>query len=109
MNTLYKYLFALVFIPTISWGAGLTNPLGVKTISGFLELILKIIVQVGTPVAVLFIIYSGFLFVTARGDTGQITKAKETFMWTIVGTLILFGANLLGTILTNTATQLMTI
>lgn len=111
MQYIYKYIFLISIIPSLSFGAGnpgvLMNPLGgVSTISAFLNLILDIVVKIGTPIAVLFIIYSGFLFVTARGDSGQITKAKETFMWTIIGTLILFGARLLGTILENTAKEL---
>jgi hypothetical protein len=53
-------------------------------------------------VAVCFIIYSGFLFVTARGKPEQITKAKTNFFWTIIGVAILLGARVIVSIITGT-------
>lgn len=73
--------------------AQLDNPLG-KT-SSFAELIAaiaNIIMKVGIPIAAIFLIYSGLMFVTARGNEEQLKKAKNTFMWTVIGTGILLGA-----------------
>ena len=38
------------------------------------------------------LIYVGYLFVVARGVPGEITKAKDALLWTVVGALILLGA-----------------
>jgi hypothetical protein len=38
------------------------------------------------------LIYVGFLFVTARGEPGKITAARQALLWTVVGALILLGA-----------------
>ncbi|MCR4306787.1 MAG: pilin, partial [Candidatus Yonathbacteria bacterium] len=65
---------------------------GVANLNALIEKILKVVVDIGTPIAVLFIIYAGFLFVTAQGDPTKITKAKNAFTWAIIGTAVLLGA-----------------
>ena len=40
-----------------------------------------------------FLFLSGFKFVTAQGSQDKLTEAKKTFWYTIVGALILIGAN----------------
>lgn len=71
---------------------GLTNPLKSQTIAELVENIAKLAAQIGIPVAAIFIIYSGLLFVTARGNEEQLTKARKNFMWAMIGTAILLGA-----------------
>ncbi|MDD3480924.1 MAG: pilin [Patescibacteria group bacterium] len=39
-------------------------------------------------IVVLFIIYAGFLYMTAGGDPEKLTKAKKTLLWAIVGAII---------------------
>ncbi|MBI4086552.1 hypothetical protein HY416_01065 [Candidatus Kaiserbacteria bacterium] len=53
------------------------------------------------------IMYSGFLYVTAQGKPDQITKATKAFTWTIIGAVIVLGAQVLLTIITNTVHSLM--
>ena len=72
--------------------ADLKNPLKSNTFADLIKNIAKIVAQIGFPIAVLAIIYSGFLFVTARGNEKQLEDAKRTFLWTIIGTAILLGA-----------------
>lgn len=74
-------------------GGGLINPLGSGTsLTQFVINVLHIVVRVGSIFIVLMIVYVGFLFVKARGAPGEITKAREALLWTIVGALILLGA-----------------
>ncbi|MBI2507090.1 MAG: hypothetical protein HYW09_00565 [Candidatus Niyogibacteria bacterium] len=71
----------------------LENPLGeTKTFGEVILKLAQVITTVGIPLAGIFIIYSGFLFVTARGSDEQLKKAKTTFLWTIVGTILIVGA-----------------
>ena len=72
--------------------ADLENPLKSKTFADLIANVAKIVAQIGFPIAALAIIYSGFLFVTARGNEKQLEDAKRTFLWTIIGTAILLGA-----------------
>lgn len=86
---------------------GICNPLGNTT--DLSALILKVvdgIVQVGYYVVVLFIIYSGFKFVKARGNDKELADAKQTFLFTVIGAAILLGATLLANVISGTVTQL---
>ena len=38
--------------------------------------------------AILMLIYSGLLFVTAQGDPSKITNARRAFLWAIVGIVV---------------------
>ena len=74
-------------------GDSLDNPLGsTSTFAELIAAIANIIMKVGIPIAAIFLIYSGLMFVTARGSEEQLKKARNTFMWTVVGTGILLGA-----------------
>jgi len=73
-------------------GGGLENPLEIGTLMGFVEKILNIVVTIGIPIIAIFIIYSGFLFVKAQGNEAELKKAKDTFLYTIVGAAIVLGS-----------------
>ena len=60
-----------------------SNPLGASTIMELINRVIDILVALGIPIAVLFLVYAGFLFVTARGDQKQLGTAKDIFYWTI--------------------------
>ncbi|MHB1770067.1 MAG: pilin [Minisyncoccota bacterium] len=71
----------------------LINPLGAGTsLPILLKDILQFVVQIGTVVIILMLVYVGFLFVTARGEPGKLTTARQALLWTVVGALILLGA-----------------
>ena len=86
--------------------SGIDNPIDAETIQDLITAILKIIVAVGAPVAVLFLIFSGFKFVTAQGNKNKIAEAREYFIGTLVGIVILLGAEILATIVKGTVAQL---
>jgi hypothetical protein len=72
----------------------LENPLGpanLTTVSDVIERALGIIIKVSIPFVVLMLIWTGFQFVIAQGNEGKLTKAKNTFLWVIVGAAILIG------------------
>ena len=70
----------------------ITNPIKVGTIPEFIELILNIVLTIGIPIVALAIIYCGFLFVKAMGNSEALKKAKGALMYTIVGAFLLLGA-----------------
>lgn len=87
------YFFIINLGLTSVVSAQIRNPLGNTTTFGaVIQNLARAITYVGVPLAGIFIIYSGFLFVTARGSDEQLTKAKTTFFWTIVGTILIIGA-----------------
>ncbi len=91
----------------VSLNVKLSNPIqGVDTFQAFLAKVLHVAFVVGIPVVALFIIYSGFLFVTAAGSEDKLKTAKATFLWTCVGAAILLGAEVLSHAILGTVTAL---
>lgn len=86
---------------------GLKNPLGEgATFSTIIAKIAELATLIGLPIAALFIIYSGFLYVTARGDTTKVKKAHDTFLWSVIGTAIILGAYVIATAINQFAQSL---
>ena len=85
----------------------LKNPANVPDLQTFIANFLKAIVEISLPILTLFIVYAGFLFVTARGNEAQLEKAKHNFLWVILGTILILGAWVLATLIASTATQVL--
>lgn len=103
-------LLALAAAPLLAFAqtAQIVNPLGNNTFCTLLKGILNALFILGLPVAVLFIAYSGFLFVTARGKSEQISHARDTLLWTVVGIAVFFGAWVIAGVITNTINPFLT-
>lgn len=88
-------------------GSGcIDNPLKATTISGFLRDLFRAVVKIGLPIVTLFIVWSGFLFVKARGSSTELTKAKQNFTYVILGTTIFLGAWAIAEMIAATLRQL---
>jgi hypothetical protein len=88
-------------------GQGLTNPLNsIDSLPQLLEVVLKAIVQIGTIILTLALVYVGFLFVVAQGNEEKIRNAKSALLWTIIGGLILLGASAIGAVIGSTVDKL---
>lgn len=80
--------------PAINSGF-LPNPLGTNTdIIAVLGKVLDVMVSIGFPILILALVYTGFLFVKAQGSETEITRAKQAFLWTVVGGVVLLGASI---------------
>lgn len=85
------------------------NPLGdVNTIPDFLSLVLQGLSMLLLPLVVIFIIYAGYLFVTAQGEERKIQKARTALLWTLIGAGVILGAQIMANILSDTLTELNT-
>jgi len=83
------------------------NPFKEDTIVGLIETIVnEILMPIGGVVAVLMIMYAGYLYVTAQGDPGKITKAHDALKWAVIGAAILLGAWVISTAISTTIDQL---
>ena len=83
-------------------GYNIQNPLSVDSFCSLINLILKSLLAIGSPVAALFIVLAGFKFNTARGNPRAHAKAKENLVYVILGIGIFFAAWLLGQVIANT-------
>ncbi len=89
-----------------SSGGGLCNPLKVNSIQELLVAVLGYLVQVGTVIIVLMMVYIGFEFVLARGNPTKLQKAREMLLWTIIGALIILGAQAISMGIASTITAI---
>lgn len=71
------------------------NPLVAKNITELFEAIIDIVLVFAIPIIVFFIIYAGFLYVTARGNEGTIQKAHMALLYALIGGLLILGARVL--------------
>ncbi|MDO8408279.1 MAG: TrbC/VirB2 family protein [bacterium] len=99
---------ALLALPYVVRAADtLTNPLGAGTdLEQLLADILSFVVEIGSVVVVLMLVYVGYLFVTARGEPAKITTARTSLLWTVVGALILLGAQAIALAIEETVTAI---
>jgi len=82
------------------------NPLAVNSVSELVKAVSEVVMKIGFMVAVVFIIYSGFLYVSARGSEEKLKKAHATFTWTMIGTAVILGAWTIAIVIESTVKSL---
>ena len=116
-KNLFLSVFLLFLVPLISAGqgggapgagSGIQNPLKpeISTFSAFLTTLLNIIITIAVPIVVLAVVYSGFLFVTAQGNETKLEKAKKVIVWTLIGGVLVLGAQVVATAIQGTVREL---
>jgi len=88
----------------LAWS--IKNPIGAETIQQLIVQVTSAMVLVMSPVIVLMLIYSGFLFVQGANDEKTLTKAKQTLLWTVIGAAIILGAKGIALAIQSTIVQL---
>ncbi len=70
------------------------NPIGPSnmTLVDFIQKVIDFALTIGIPIIAIAIIYSGLLFVTARGNDKQLETAKNAFTYAVIGGAILLGS-----------------
>ena len=85
----------------------IANPLSnTGDLQGLLAAFLQAIVQVGAIFLVLTLVWVGVLFTQAQGNEEKIKNARQALFWTVIGGLILLGAESLALIISSTAAAL---
>ena len=82
------------------------NPIAASDFGKLVEALAKAITAIGIPLIAIFLVWSGFLFVTARGNEQQLQKAKSTLLWAVIGGAIIIGAWALSIAIVNFAKNL---
>lgn len=80
----------------------LQDPLGIKNFCDLIKTLLNIVLAIGVPVAVLFLVWSGFRFILARGNMTELANARRNFYYVIIGIAVFLGAWTLATIISAT-------
>lgn len=82
----------------------LKNPLKSQSIEEFILKIIDVLLVFALPIIVLYIMYAGYLFVTAQGDSGQVSTARSALLWAVVGGVIVLGARVIVAVIQGTIT-----
>lgn len=86
---------SLVLLPLVALGQVQTLPSGPQTIGDFLALLDKLanwLFSILLIVAVVFIVYAAFKFVTAGGNPGEIEQARHMVLYAVIGIVIAVAA-----------------
>lgn len=97
--------FFLLQVP-YAHAATLDNPLRTDSLEGLLVIVLKAVVQIGTILLVLALVWVGFLFVMAQGSEEKIREARSAFVWTVIGGMLLLGATAISEVIKATVQTL---
>jgi hypothetical protein len=96
--------------PALVFAAGsratFVNPISAGSIPELLSDLLKFFVRVATVLCVLYLVWSGFLFVKAQGNEQELKKAKQAFFYALVGTLLMLGAEAIADAIAKTVDEL---
>mgnify|MGYP006908222392 FL=1 len=99
----HSFAALLVCMPVlVSAQATLDNPLRVDSLVGLLLAIVDILLILAVPVIIFFIIYAGFLYVTAQGNPSKISDANRALLYALIGGVIVLGARVIGALIQNT-------
>lgn len=93
-----------LLMPRLSFAAlqfTFQNPLKFTSIEQLLLAILNIVIIIAVPIVILFIIYAGFLYVTARGNATQVQDATRALTFAVIGGVLIIGAVAIAQIIAN--------
>ena len=72
-----------------------TNKKGTEVLTGVAATVINLILLIAGILAVIYLIYSGILYITAGGDTGKAEKGRTGIVNAIIGLVIISAAYLL--------------
>jgi hypothetical protein len=85
----------------------LVNPFNnINSLPDLLHAIIGALVKIGTVVLTLALIWVGALFILAQGNPEGIKKAKQAFLWTAIGGLIVLGAQAISVVIQTTVSNI---
>lgn len=111
---IFSLFFPVISLAQVTGGpagedesVNIVNPLpGITSVNGLLQTILEGAIRIGIPIIVLAIIYSGFLFVSAQGNTEKLGVAKKSLIYTLIGSAILLGSWAIAQLISDTVLSL---
>lgn len=117
-KNLDKFVFAIILtvMPIVSFAqitiqpcdksGKICNPINANSINEVIKIILEGVIKIGIPIIALAIIYSGFLFVSAQGNSEKIKKAKDALLYTLIGAAVLLGSWAIAQLISETVLSL---
>jgi uncharacterized phage-associated protein len=81
------------------------NPIEAESFEALIKDLFDAIIQIGYVFVVMALLFAGFKFVVAQGNPEELSKAKKIFLYTVIGAVILLGAQAISEVVCNTAAQ----
>lgn len=89
------YILPTLVLPMVA-SAKIPNPLkGINDLSQVVATVVDIVQILLIMATVLYLLYAGLMFVTARGEPSKISKAKDALLWGMVGAALILAARVL--------------
>lgn len=82
------------------------NPIKSPNLTAFFMGIVDVVIQYGALLIVFFIVFAGFKFVTAQGNSEKISEARKMLTWIVVGAFVLLGVYVIRAAICGTIAQL---
>jgi|SRR3989344_7063924 len=103
MDKIISLFYQTLFAAGQEGSGTFKNPLGETTeFKALINKVLEVLIDVGIPILVVFIVYAGFKFVTAQGNTTKLEEARKTLLWAVIGGAVLVGAKVIATAIQDT-------
>lgn len=88
------FVFAFLFFPIVVSAAdlGLGNAGGIGlqgNLTGIIANVIKVALGLVGVLALAYIVYGGFLYISAAGDAKQIDKAKTVIIYAVIGIIVI--------------------
>ncbi len=103
----YALAATIAVLPVLAFAdsrgvATFENPITANSIPQLLGMLLKFAVRVATVLCVIYLIWSGFLFVKAQGNEEELKRAKSAFFYALIGTMLMLGAEVIAQAIAKT-------
>jgi hypothetical protein len=85
----------------------LCNPTIFGSVSSFIAGALKVMVEIALPIIAVYVVISGFKFISARGNTEKLGAARKNFYYVIIGALLILGAWVIANLIAGTVQQVL--
>ncbi len=83
-----KITLGLLSLPVLAKGGEYDTPATFGSIPDIAESAASLLWQVAVGLAVIMLIFSGIMFITAGGDPEKITKARQTAFFGVLGIIV---------------------
>lgn len=86
-----------IALPTVTSTGILTNPITSGSFADLLNRIIDWILNIALVLAPLVIVYGGFIYMTAAGDTNKVSQGKNIVLYAVIGFIVaLLAKSLIG-------------
>lgn len=75
-------------MPTMTSTGTLTNPIKSESFAALIDAVINWILNIALVLAPLVIVYGGFMYMTAAGDTNKVSQAKSVILYAVIGFIV---------------------